>query len=127
VAAILVMIGVEAQAKSSGKAALVSRAHELTDLLATGARGDRLDAAALAGLLAGDASLDNPRVVEALRTLAAMVAGASRITSVKVDADGQHATTDLVVAAGGYGAVVTHTLTWGRRLDGAWGFDPIGR
>lgn len=123
-AAVGLEVAVAQRHETSGQAALTRSARALTDALSA----PRVDAAAVQALLAPGADLEDPRVRRVIQTLASALRSPSMVTRVSVS-DGGAGTSSLRVLEGGRLGLGTSdlTLSWVRRPDGRWGFDPLPR
>ena len=115
---------VEAQHERSGQADLTRAARALTDALSA----PRIDTAAVSRLLAADANLDDPRVRRVLQSLATALRAPTVLARVTVSGERQGTAALRVLEGHRFGLTAGEvTLSWVRRPDGRWGFDPLPR
>lgn len=123
-AGIVVVLGVVRTAEASGRPALAARARAFTKLLEQPA----VRASDVQPFLAPGASLEDPRVREALEALHGTLRNGSLVAEVRTTGGSRGETEVFLLSAGQPGALAgTLTFAWTRTRDGAWVFDPIAR
>lgn len=122
--AVALVSALEGRHARSGQASLAQSAQALRAALSA----PRVDAREVGRFLTPGTSVDDPRVRRVLSTLAGAVAGPSVVSRVTVDDAGRTGETVIQVGVGRRsGPSGALSLSWVRRPDGGWAFDPLPR